>query len=65
MTALLHTAVGYKGYMYSLVCVDDSYSAFVDVQVGETLAAETGPFELFIGEYINVVSDDANWIVAR
>jgi hypothetical protein len=61
---LLPSAVNITGKRYNLKCIDDTFSVTVSVQAGEELEEETTPFELFKGEYIEVVSDGANWVVA-
>ena len=65
VTATLPIASLQEGYMYSIKCEDDTNKAFVTTQGTETLGDEVLPFELFSGEYINVVSDGTNWLVAR
>lgn len=65
VTSFLPTAVGFEGYTYSIKCVDDTFGAFADtIEAGETLEEDTEPFELFAGEYIDVISDGSNWLVA-
>lgn len=64
VTANLPTAVGFKGYLYTVKCIDDTFGAFVDtLEASETLEEETAPFELFKGEYIDITSDGVNWRV--
>jgi len=65
VTTTLPVASLQEGYMYSIKCEDDTNKAFVTTQGADTLGDEVLPFELFSGEYINVVSDGTNWLVAR
>lgn len=66
VTASLPKASEIKGYTYSIKCIDDTFPCFArTVEVTETLEEEElAPFELFKGEYIDVISDGLNWIVA-
>jgi len=63
ITVILPDAVSFPGYSNSIKCIDDTYGAFVTTDGIQTLEGELDPFELFESEYIDVKSDDANWLV--
>lgn len=59
----LLTAVDFTGYRFSLKCIGDTFPCIILAEGAELLEGEP-TFELFEGEYIDIVSDGINWRVA-
>jgi hypothetical protein len=61
VTAFLPTAIGIKGEIYNIKCIDDTFACDVETDGTEEIDDDSANFDLIKDEVINIQSDNVNW----
>jgi hypothetical protein len=63
VTVTLPTAVGNRGVVFNIKCIDDTNACYVDPDGTETMDGSASSFRLFENEAITIVSDGTAWYI--